>query len=359
MSSIPPIEDIRILEMRDLVAPQQLQDALPADAAVAAHIIESRKAVERVLYGSDDRLLIVVGPCSVHDPAAAREYADLLAAAAKRYESRLLIAMRVYFEKPRTTIGWKGLINDPSLDGSYAINDGLRLARQLLLDINKKGLPCATEFLDIISPQYMADLISWGAIGARTTESQVHRELASGLSCPIGFKNGTDGNIKIAADAIRSAGQRHHFLAVNKAGRVAISATRGNKACHIILRGGNGQPNYGSESVEAAAQLLARAGLPPRFMVDCSHANSGKDYRRQPAVAEDIAAQISGGELRIIGLMLESNLVAGSQEIVQGKELVYGQSVTDSCMDWAQTDETLAALAEAVARRQRHLRCQE
>ncbi|MCH9758646.1 MAG: 3-deoxy-7-phosphoheptulonate synthase [Proteobacteria bacterium] len=357
--TFPDIDDIRILEMRDLLPPCDLQTALPVEVATAEHIVASRKAVENILYGGDDRLLVVVGPCSVHDPKAALEYADLLAAAAEKYKKRLLIIMRVYFEKPRTTIGWKGLINDPNLDGSYAINDGLHLARQLLLDLNKKGLPCATEFLDIISPQYVADLVSWGAIGARTTESQVHRELASGLSCPIGFKNGTDGNIKIAADAIRSSSQKHRFLAVNKEGRVAISATRGNKACHIILRGGNNMPNYDADSVEAAMQILAQAGLPTRVMVDCSHANSNKDYRQQPRVAAEVAAQIAGGDMRLIGVMLESNLVEGNQEISQDKELVYGQSVTDSCINWEQTDSTLAVLADAVACRQRYLRCQE
>ena len=357
--SIPAIDDIRILEMRDLIAPRDLQEALPVDAALAEHIVASRKAVEGVLYGGDDRLLVVVGPCSVHDAQAALEYGDLLAAEAQKHRQRLLVVMRVYFEKPRTTIGWKGLINDPKLDGSYQINDGLHLARQLLMDLNRKGLPCATEFLDIISPQYVADLISWGAIGARTTESQVHRELASGLSCPVGFKNGTDGNVKIAADAIRSASQKHHFLAVSKAGRVATSATRGNKACHIILRGGNGKPNYDAASVEAAVQMLAQSGLPPRVMIDCSHANSGKDHRRQPQVAADIGAQVAGGDMRIIGVMLESNLVEGSQEIVQGKELRYGQSVTDACINWQQTQQVLEELAGAVAARQRTLRCME
>lgn len=353
------IDDIRITEMRDLITPRQLQDALPADEGCAAHIVASRKAVEHIIFGGDDRLLVVVGPCSVHDVVAAAEYAERLAAAAAQFAARLLIVMRVYFEKPRTTIGWKGLINDPRLDGSYAINDGLHTARRLLLELNQKGLPCATEFLDIISPQYVADLVSWGAIGARTTESQVHRELASGLSCPVGFKNGTGGNIKIAADAIRSASQKHHFLAVNKEGQAVISATRGNKACHIILRGGNGQPNYDAESVDGAAEVLAQAGLPPRLMIDCSHANSGKDYSRQPAVADAVARQLAHGDMRIIGVMLESHLVEGSQEIVHGQAPVYGQSVTDSCLGWEQTEAVLESLADAVARRQRFLRCQE
>lgn len=355
----PTVDDIRILEMRDLIAPRDLQAQLPVDDALAQHIIASRKAVEGVLYGGDDRLIVVVGPCSVHDPKAALEYGDLLAAEAQKHGKRLLVVMRVYFEKPRTTIGWKGLINDPALDGSYQINDGLQQARDLLIKLNGKGLPCATEFLDIISPQYVADLVSWGAIGARTTESQVHRELASGLSCPVGFKNGTDGNVKIAADAIRSASQKHHFLAVNKEGRAVISATRGNKACHIILRGGNGKPNYDAAAVEAAVQILAQGGLPPRLMIDCSHANSGKDHRRQPEVAADIAAQVADGDMRIIGVMLESNLVEGSQEIVQGKPLRYGQSVTDACIGWQQTQQVLEHLAQAVATRQRTLRSKE
>lgn len=355
----PSIDDIRITAMRDLVAPRQLLDELPVPDAAAQHIHDSRKAVESVVYGGDDRLLVVVGPCSIHDPAAALEYGEKLAAAAKQHARRLLIAMRVYFEKPRTTIGWKGLINDPDLNGSYNIDKGLRAARRLLLDLNQMGLPCATEFLDIISPQYVADLVSWGAIGARTTESQVHRELASGLSCPVGFKNGTAGNIKIAADAIRSASQKHHFLAVTKSGHVAVSSTRGNKACHIILRGGNGKPNYAADDVSAAVDMLANAGLPGRVMIDCSHANSDKDYRRQPLVATDIANQLAAGDIRIIGAMLESNLQEGNQEIVQGAALVYGQSVTDACIGWEQTEETLARLAAAVGERQRALRLRE
>ena len=355
----PVIDDIRITSMRDLITPQQLQGELAAGAKVAQHIHDSRKAVESIVYGGDDRLLVVVGPCSIHDPQAAMEYGEKLAVAAKQFSRRLLIVMRVYFEKPRTTIGWKGLINDPNLDGSYDIDKGLRQARQLLLNLNKIGLPCATEFLDIISPQYVADLVSWGAIGARTTESQVHRELASGLSCPIGFKNGTDGNVKIAADAIRSASQKHHFLAVTKAGRVAISNTRGNKACHIILRGGSDGPNYAAEDVNAAVAMLASAGLPGRVMIDCSHANSHKDHLRQPLVANAVAEQVASGDMRIIGAMLESHLLEGNQEIVQGKELVYGQSVTDACISWEKTENALARLVAAVGHRQRVLRLQE
>lgn len=353
------ISDIRITDVRELVAPEEIIKQLPADEAAAAHIAESRRAVERIIHGGDDRLLVVAGPCSIHDPDAAAEYGSRLAAAAERHSHRLLVAMRVYFEKPRTTVGWKGLINDPQLDGSYKINDGLLLARRILLDLNRMNLPCATEFLDVISPQYHADLISWGAIGARTTESQSHRELASGLSCPVGFKNGTDGNVRIAADAVRTAARPHHFLSVTREGRSAISTTKGNKSCHIILRGGSGAPNYDAAHIEEAATVLSKSGLPARVMVDCSHANSGKDYRRQPAVAADVAAQVADGDMRIIGAMIESNLVEGSQEIVQGQKLVYGQSVTDSCINWEATEQVLEQLADAAARRQRSLRTSE
>ena len=267
--------------------------------------------------------------------------------------------MRVYFEKPRTTVGWKGLINDPRMDGSCDINAGLRLAREILLNLNRKRLPCATEFLDVISPQYHADLISWGAIGARTTESQSHRELASGLSCPVGFKNGTGGDIKIAADAVQAAGRAHHFLSVTRAGRSAISATKGNKNCHIILRGGGGRPNHDSQNIDSAAALLSQSGLPARMMVDCSHANSGKDFRRQPEVAANVAAQVAGGDMRIIGAMLESNIAEGAQEIVPGQPLTYGQSVTDSCMGWETTAGVLQTFADAVRARRRTLQERE
>lgn len=353
------ISDIRITDVRELVAPRALLEKLPADEEIAAHIVASRRAAERIIHGGDDRILAIVGPCSIHDPAAALEYGDKLAKAAAEVSRRLFVVMRVYFEKPRTTVGWKGLINDPHLDGSCAINEGLALARDLLLKLNRKGLPCATEFLDVISPQYHADLISWGAIGARTTESQSHRELASGLSCPVGFKNGTGGDIKIAADAVRAAGRPHHFLSVTREGRSAISTTKGNKSAHIILRGGNGVPNYDSAGIDAAAAVLSKSGLPARVMADCSHANSGKDFRRQPQVAADLARQIAAGDMRIIGAMVESNLVEGSQEIVQGRELVYGQSVTDSCIGWEATVEILRELADAVAARQRNLRVRE
>lgn len=358
-SAPPQIDDVRIAEMRPLVAPEELLAEFPASESVARHIAASRAAAEEIICGGDDRLMLVVGPCSVHDPAAALEYGEKLLQVAKLFARKLFVVMRVYFEKPRTTIGWKGLINDPDLNGAYDINRGLRTARQLLLDLNKMGLPCATEFLDIISPQYVADLISWGAIGARTTESQVHRELASGLSCPVGFKNGTDGNIKIAADALRSASQKHHFLSITKSGKTAISATRGNPSCHIILRGGGGKPNYAADDVEDAVQILAKSGLPGRLMIDCSHANSGKDFSKQPAVAGDICRQVAGGDIRIIGMMLESNLVEGNQEIVNGEAPTYGQSVTDACIGWEQTEEVLAVAAAAAGNRQRRLRLQE
>ena len=353
------ISDIRITDVRELTPPRELLDKFPADAEVAAHIVDSRQAAERIIHGGDDRLIVVVGPCSIHDPAAALEYGEKLAAAAAEFSRRLLVIMRVYFEKPRTTVGWKGLINDPYLDGSYAINEGLALARDLLLKLNRKGLPCASEFLDVISPQYYADLISWGAIGARTTESQSHRELASGLSCPIGFKNGTGGDIQIAADAVRAAGRPHHFLSVTREGRSAISTTKGNKSAHIILRGGGGMPNCDAAGIEAAAAILSRGGISARMMVDCSHANSGKDYRKQPQVAAALATQIAAGDMRIIGAMVESNLLEGNQEIVQGRELVYGKSVTDACISWETTEEVLRALADAAAARQRHLRGRE
>ncbi len=355
----PPIDDIRIATMREMPPPAQLINELPADSAIAEHIFAARKAAEQIISGGDDRLLVIAGPCSVHDKKAVLEYGERLAELARLHSSRLLVVMRVYFEKPRTTIGWKGLINDPHLDGSYAITEGLHLARGILLDLNRMGLSCGTEFLDAISPQYVADLIGWGAIGARTAESQVHREMASGLSCPVGFKNGTGGSVQIAADAIRSASQPHHFLAVDKNGKCAKAETRGNKHCHIILRGGKNGTNYDAKSVEETTQILAKCALPGRVMIDCSHANSGKDYRRQPDVAADIAAQISGGDMRIMGAMIESHLVEGCQEIVQGRELTYGQSVTDACIGWEKTEEVLAIFADAAAARQRALRLRE
>ena len=345
------IDDIRIIATKELVAPRSLISRMPA-APVAATVHRAREAVHRILSGADSRLLAIVGPCSIHDRDAALEYAERLRAQAEKTARDLLVVMRVYFEKPRTTVGWKGLINDPHLDDSFEINEGLALARGILLEINRLGVPCGTEYLDVISPQYYADLISWGAIGARTTESQGHRELASGLSCPVGFKNGTDGNVKIAADAVRAASQPHHFLSVTKEGKSAISSTSGNEDCHIILRGGNGKPNYDSVSVENAVQELAKSGLPGKLMIDCSHANSEKDYRNQPKVCADIAKQIGGGDTRIIGVMIESNLVEGRQDIEPGRELIYGQSITDSCVGWEATTEMLAELAAAVKARQ-------
>lgn len=350
------IDDVRIAETLELLPAAALIADLPAEDDLTVHIDDARAAIGRVVHGGDDRLLVVVGPCSIHDRAAALEYGRRLAKTAERLREQLMIVMRVYFEKPRTTVGWKGLINDPKLDGTCAINDGLRLARGILLDLNRLGLPCGVEYLDVVSPQYIADLVGWGAIGARTTESQVHRELASGLSCPIGFKNGTDGNVKVAADALRAASQPHHFLSSTRDGRTAISRTTGNDCCHIILRGGDDGPNYDAAGVENAAQILARSGLPGRLMIDCSHANSGKDHRRQPAVAAHVAEQVAGGDARVIGLMIESHLEAGRQELESGKELVFGQSVTDACVDWDTTVAMLDNLAAAAAARRRKMR---
>jgi 3-deoxy-7-phosphoheptulonate synthase len=311
---------------------------------------ETRQSIHRILHGSDDRMLVIIGPCSIHDSKAGLEYARRLLEMRKELEQDLIVVMRVYFEKPRTTVGWKGLINDPDLDGSFNINKGLRLVRQFLLEVNELGLPAGNEFLDMISPQYYADLVSWGAIGARTTESQVHRELASGLSCPVGFKNGTDGNVKIAVDALKAARTPHHFLSVTKAGHSAIVSTNGNEDCHIILRGGK-HPNYDAASVDAAAKELAAAGLEQRLMIDCSHANSQKMYQRQVDVAREIARQVADGEDRVIGLMVESHLKAGRQDLVPGKALAYGQSITDACIGWEESVALLRNLAEAVRKR--------
>jgi 3-deoxy-7-phosphoheptulonate synthase len=313
-------------------------------------VTAARNAIHAILHGTDDRLLVVVGPCSIHDPVAAVDYAERLAGLREQLADRLEIVMRVYFEKPRTTVGWKGLINDPDLDGSFNINKGLRLARNVLSAVNNLGLPAGTEFLDMTTPQYIADLVAWAAIGARTTESQIHRELASGLSCPIGFKNGTDGNVRIAAEAVKSASYPHHFMAVTKGGRSAIAATTGNDDCHIILRGGS-KPNYDHASIDAASAELARAGVMQRMMVDTSHANSGKKPENQPLVIADIASQISGGEQRVVGVMIESNLVAGRQDLLPGMALTYGQSITDGCIDWNTTVPTLNLLADAVEAR--------
>ena len=342
-------DDLRIRGMTELATPEEVVRERPCSDRAAGTVSEARRALQDILHGRDDRLAVVIGPCSIHDAQAAQEYAARLASERARLADSLEIVMRVYFEKPRTTVGWKGLINDPDLDGSFRINDGLRLARGLLVEINELALPAGCEFLDMITPQYIADLVSWGAIGARTTESQIHRELASGLSCPIGFKNGTDGNVRIAVDAVRAASQPHHFLAVTKQGRSAIAATAGNPDCHVILRGGH-VPNYDAPSVEAVCRETLAAGLTTRLMIDASHGNSGKRPERQPLVVEDIAAQIEAGERRIGGVMIESNLVAGRQDLVPGKPLVYGQSVTDGCLDWTSSVKVLERLAAAVAR---------
>ncbi|NLA89439.1 MAG: 3-deoxy-7-phosphoheptulonate synthase AroG [Alcaligenaceae bacterium] len=347
-------DDIRIDEIHELTPPSHLMREFPCTPEVSSVVHESREAIHKILHDQDDRLLVVVGPCSIHDTKAALEYADLLKAARDKYQGELEIVMRVYFEKPRTTVGWKGLINDPDLDSSFKINKGLRIGRELLLDINAKGLPAGCEFLDMISPQYLADLVSWGAIGARTTESQVHRELSSGLSCPVGFKNGTDGNVKIAVDAVQAASRPHSFLSVTKGGHSAIVRTRGNEDCHIILRGGNDGPNYSAEHIQAAADVVEQAGLKPKIMIDASHANSSKNPENQPLVMDDVAQQVETGDERIMGVMIESHLVAGRQDQEPGKDLVYGQSITDGCIDWATTDKVLARLAEAVkVRRQK------
>jgi 3-deoxy-7-phosphoheptulonate synthase len=322
----------------------------PCTTDISRTVYKTRHAVHDILRGEDDRLVVVIGPCSIHNPVAALEYAGRLMAQRKRLEADLEIIMRVYFEKPRTTVGWKGLINDPGLDGSFNINQGLRTARQLLINVNSLGLPAGCEFLDMITPQYIADLVSWGAIGARTTESQVHRELASGLSCPVGFKNGTDGNIKIAIDAIKAASQPHHFLSVTKGGHSAIVSTIGNNDCHLILRGGKA-PNYDADNVQAACDLLAKSEVRTRLMVDASHANSHKDYRKQPLVLEDVAKQMEAGDERIFGVMVESNLVGGRQDLVAGQPLAYGQSITDGCIDWETSVGVLDRLAAAVRKR--------
>ena len=340
-------DDLRIRTMRELITPAELLADCPRDDVASTTVVGARAALQKILRGEDDRLAVVVGPCSIHDTKAAMEYARRLAAERRRLSDRLEIVMRVYFEKPRTTVGWKGLINDPGLDGSFDIGRGLHAARQLLLDLNRMGLPAGCEFLDIITPQYFADLVAWGAIGARTTESQVHREMASGLSCPVGFKNGTDGNAKIAIDAVQAAAHPHHFLAVTKHGKTAIAATSGNADCHVILRGGKA-PNYDADSVAAVCEQLQAARLSPRVMIDASHGNSSKKPENQPAVLADIAAQIAAGSTRISGVMIESHLEAGRQDIVPGKPLVYGQSVTDGCIDWDTTVRSLEVLAQGV-----------
>jgi len=324
---------------------------MPLTEAAAQTTFDTRSDIHKILIGQDDRLLVVVGPCSIHDPKAAIEYARLLKAVKDKLKDDLLIVMRVYFEKPRTTVGWKGLINDPDINSSFNINKGLRTARKLLLDLNTLGMPAATEYLDLITPQYISDLISWGAIGARTTESQGHRELASGVSCPIGFKNSTDGTIKIAIDAIGAAMSPHHFLSLTKTGHSAIFSTTGNEDVHIILRGGNDRPNYDAVSVEQVAEGLRKAQLRPNIMIDFSHANSLKQCQRQLIVGEDVAAQIANGDHRIMGVMIESHLKAGNQKVIEGQELIYGQSITDSCLSWDDTAPLLRDLAVAVEER--------
>ena len=348
-------DDKRIKDVTVLPPPEHLIRFFPIrGTAVESLITGTRKSIHNILHGKDDRLLVVIGPCSIHDPAAALDYARRLKPLRDKYADTLEIVMRVYFEKPRTTVGWKGLINDPYLDESFRIDEGLRIARQLLIEINRLGLPAGSEFLDVISPQYIGDLIAWGAIGARTTESQVHRELASGLSAPIGFKNGTDGNIKIATDAIQAAARGHHFLSVHKNGQVAIVQTNGNKDCHVILRGGKA-PNYDAASVAAACKELEAAKLPATLMVDCSHANSSKQHEKQLDVARDIGAQIAGGSRSVFGVMVESHINPGAQKFTPGKDdvskLAYGQSITDACIDWGQSEQLLEGLAQSVRTR--------
>ena len=348
-------DDLRIGGLRPLLPPAILMEELPITEEAAKTVSRAREEVAAIFQGRDDRLLVVVGPCSIHDTKAAREYARRLRQKASGLSDDLCLVMRVYFEKPRTTVGWKGLINDPNLDGSFAINQGLRLGRRLLLDLANMGLPAGSEFLDTISPQFIADLVSWGAIGARTTESQVHRELASGLSMPVGFKNGTDGSVQIAIDAIGAARHAHRFLSVTKQGISAIVETVGNDACHVVLRGSNSGPNFRAESVETVCAKLVKAGLEPRLMVDCSHGNSNKDYSRQPLVARDLCAQVGSGSQAVCGVMLESHLVEGQQKYQPGAATVYGQSITDACIGWETTEEVLDELAAAVRRRRGRL----
>ncbi|HXH22663.1 MAG TPA: 3-deoxy-7-phosphoheptulonate synthase AroG [Dehalococcoidia bacterium] len=349
-ASRPQTDDVRIVEIKELSSPDEVLAELPITDKAARTVYDTRQAIHRILHGADDRLLVVIGPCSIHDVKAAKEYGGLLKEARDRLSKHLLIVMRVYFEKPRTTIGWKGLINDPYLDGSFQINHGLRTARGLLLDLANDGIPAGTEFLDMITPQYIADLVAWGAIGARTTESQIHRELASGLSCPVGFKNGTDGNVRIAVDALRAAQVPHHFLSVTKAGHSAIVSTAGNEDCHIILRGGR-EPNYDPDSIDAASRELASAGLPARIMIDFSHGNSMKQHERQLDVGASVAQQIANGDERIVGVMVESHLKEGRQDYIPGRELVYGMSITDACLGWEDSRGLLDLLAEAVMKR--------
>ena len=343
-------DDVRIREIKPLITPLDLLSGIKESPTSTQNILATRAEIHHILHGVDDRLLVIVGPCSIHDTKAGIEYAQRLLEIRQNLSADLLIVMRVYFEKPRTTVGWKGLINDPHLDGSYDINVGLQTARQFLLDVNELGMPAAMEFLDTITPQYTADLVSWGAIGARTTESQVHRELASGLSCPVGFKNGTDGNVRVAIDAIKTAQSPHHFLSFTKEGKAAIFSTNGNDDCHIILRGGK-TPNYDTKSVQAACEILNNSGLAAKLMVDCSHGNSSKDYNKQKHVANDIATQLSAGDQRIMGVMLESHLKEGRQDHAPGCNLEYGKSITDACLGWDDSVGVLEHLAAAVRTR--------
>jgi 3-deoxy-7-phosphoheptulonate synthase len=349
-------DDLRIRSTQEVIPPAQLCNEVAASERALRTVASARAAVQRVLNGQDDRLLVVTGPCSIHDTDAARDYAGKLKRLILELAEDLLIVMRVYFEKPRTTVGWKGLINDPGLDNSFRINDGLRIARRLLVDLNEMGVPAGTEFLDPISPQYIADLVAWGAIGARTTESQVHRELASGLSCPVGFKNSTDGGLQIAVDAIKAASHPHHFLGVTKQGHTAIVATAGNPDCHLILRGGSAKPNYDAASVEDTCSKLVKAGLRPLVCIDCSHANSEKSHEKQVTVAAEVGRQIAEGDARIFAVMLESHLVGGRQDLKPDQPLTYGQSITDACMSWADTEPLLRELASAT--RARRLKAQ-
>ncbi len=350
-------ENTRIGSIREVSTPAEIQAELAVSDAASKTVFDARAEIQDVLYGRDDRLLVIVGPCSIHDPKAAIEYAQRLLPLREQLAKNLLVVMRVYFEKPRTTVGWKGLINDPDLDDSYDINKGLRVGRELLLKLNEMGVPAGVEYLDILTPQYLADLVAWGAIGARTTESQLHRELASGLSCPVGFKNGTEGSVKVAVDAVMSASHPHRFLSLTHQGHSAIFETAGNKDCHIILRGGSAGTNYDAKSVDAACAALTKAGLRPQVMIDFSHANSSKQHKRQINVGQDVAHQITGGDDRIMGVMIESHLVEGRQDICAPEKMVYGQSITDACIHWDDTAELLRTLANAVEqRRLRHAR---
>ncbi|MBB1360732.1 3-deoxy-7-phosphoheptulonate synthase AroG [Shewanella sp. SR44-4] len=345
-------DDIRIDEIKELLPPIAILERFPATEHASSTVFNARNSIHQILARKDDRLLVVIGPCSIHDPVAALEYGQRLVKLREQYKNQLEIVMRVYFEKPRTTVGWKGLINDPYMDNSFQLNDGLRTARKLLVDLNDSGIPTAGEFLDMITPQYVADMMCWGAIGARTTESQVHRELSSGLSCPVGFKNGTDGTIKVAIDAIGAASAPHHFLSVTKFGHSAIVSTKGNPDCHIILRGGRA-PNYSAEHVSDIAKQLAKSGLTDNIMIDFSHANSSKDYKKQMMVADDVAGQISQGNHAIFGVMVESHLVEGRQDLIEGNALCYGQSVTDACIGWDDTESLLATLNKSVLDRRK------